>query len=294
MSSLQSMTGFAVGMAPMETGEITCEIRSLNSRYLEIYVKLPRQIYDLEDAIKEIIRKKLDRGKISCTINLNTDGSPVQNLRVNADSVRFYKNLLEQIRDSAGLKEPLRLEHLLDFKEILAFENGENLGEGSQAQLLKLVENVCEKLQQTRAAEGKHLQSDLEERLTAIEKLVKQIEVLGKGNAKIEFNKLCGRVFHLVDEGKIDRNRLEMELALIADRVDITEELVRMGSHISLFRKNLKKGSPIGKKLNFILQEMHREANTISSKNSLIEISTLIVSVKEEIEKIREQVQNIE
>lgn len=157
-----------------------------------------------------------------------------------------------------------------------------------------LINDAIAQLDITRGAEGENLRRDLADRLDALEKLTGEIAEMGKGNARSEFEKLYQRLITLVDEGKIDRNRLEMELALISDRVDISEEVVRMGSHIELFRENLRQGSPIGKKLNFILQEMHREANTISTKNTLIEISHRSVTVKEEIERMREQVQNLE
>ena len=145
-----------------------------------------------------------------------------------------------------------------------------------------------------RSQEGIHLKSDLQKRLDKITILTEEITGLSKENPSIEFEKLRKRLLSMITEDKIDINRLEQELAIIADRVDITEETVRMKSHIQLFQENLNTGSPIGKKLNFILQEMHRETNTMSNKTTIVEISHRLVTLKEEIEKVREQVQNIE
>jgi len=288
------MTGFASRKALVKTTELSSEIRSLNSRYLEMYVKLPTIFRDQEDAVKELIRQKVDRGKINCTIIIQAKEEALDALKVNEGAVKNYAKLLNDVRDTAGIDKKIELSDLLQFKDVFVAKEDDALSELLKKHLMNLVSDTLDGLNETRMREGDNLRNDLLQRLASITTLNDEIFELGKNNARTEFDKLNKRLISMIDEKKIDRNRLEMELALISDRVDISEEVVRMRSHLQQFQANLDKGSPIGKKLNFILQEMHREANTISSKSSLIEISKRIVTVKEEIERMREQVQNIE
>jgi len=294
MSAIYSMTGFASYSDKLQDNEISCEVRSVNSRYLEIYLKVPKALSEFEDRLKEIVRQKVKRGKLNIIINFSSLTPALQNLKVDENSVLLFKNLLNQIREIAGIQDPIRLEHLLEFKEIISFE--EQIEE--EAEIFKALSEVLNQtldaLNVNRQSEGENLKLDIMERLKNIERLAQEIEIAGKDNAKIEFKKLYNRILSLIEEKKLEPNRLELELALISDRVDITEEIVRLKSHVQLFKENLEEGSPIGKKLNFILQEMHREANTIASKSTVLEVSHRIVEIKEEIERIREQVQNIE
>ncbi|MEL6822027.1 MAG: YicC/YloC family endoribonuclease [Calditrichota bacterium] len=292
--AIYSMTGFAARKSLVGTTEISAEVRSLNSRYLEMYVKLPPLFREQEDAVKELIRQKVDRGKINCTITLHAKEDSLDTLQVNESAVKNYTQLLNDVRRVASIEKPLELSDFLQFKDLFVAKEDDEMGELLRNNMQLLLADTLDGLNETRSREGANLKKDLLGRLDAIATLNAEITDLGKDNARTEFNKLHKRLLSMIEEQKIDRNRLEMELALISDRVDISEEVVRMTSHLDQFKTNLSKGSPIGKKLNFILQEMHREANTISSKSSLIEISKRIVTVKEEIERMREQVQNIE
>ena len=294
MAIIYSMTGFASEKMQFEKSEIACELRSLNSRYLEIYTKFPNNFRELEDRAKDIIRKNVHRGKINCAITLTSQDQVLQNLQINPGTVNMYKSLFEDIRDEVGIDSPVQLSDLLQFKEIFVAAEEDDANDEMMDAICNLLLKTLNQLNETRSKEGANLKRDLEERLATIGKLVGEVGELSKGNAKTEFDKQYRRLLNMIDENKIDRNRLEMELALISDRVDISEELVRMMSHLELFQKTLDAGSPTGKKLNFILQEMHREANTMSTKNTLIEISHRVVTVKEEVERMREQVQNIE
>jgi uncharacterized protein (TIGR00255 family) len=293
MSKIYSMTGFALLSHPYGNG-ITCELRSLNSRFLEISIKTPIVLKDLEDSIKELIQKRIQRGRVTCTITFNSTDQSLENLKIDSTIVNQYKSLLNQIREIAEINEEVKLEHLLAFKDIISFEEDTSVDENLEKSIFELVEKTTSKLDEMRNIEGKNLSKDIRIRLDSIKNNLKKIEPSSKKNAKIEFDKLYKRLLSLIDEQKIDKNRLENELAIISDRVDVTEEITRLNSHIDLFEQNLKGGSPVGKKLNFLLQEMHREANTISSKSTLLEISHLVISIKEEIERIREQIQNIE
>ncbi len=288
------MTGFATVQAKYDETEVTCEIRSVNSRYLEISVKLPRVLADLENQIKEFVRGKISRGKVMYSLNFSSLTSELQNLKIDPSTVRTYMNLLEQMQSAAGLDAPIKLDHLLFFKDIISFEEESKIDESLTDFIRELTEQALDKLNEMRSLEGENLRSDLENRLEKIAQLAGEVAELGKDSPRVEFDKMYQRLMTMLGNNEIDRTRLEQELAIISDKVDITEETVRMKSHIQLFRDNLQAGSPLGKKLNFILQEMHREANTMSNKTTIIEISHRVVSMKEDIEKLREQVQNIE
>lgn len=294
MSPLKSMTGFATVQREYNSNEASCEIRSLNSRFLEISLRLPRMLTDLENSIKDLIRQKISRGKIMYSLNFSSLNNEYQNLKIQGDLIKFYKNLLEQIKKEAGIKTPLKLDHLLFFKDVISFEEDSSVDEELANFVYKLTDTTLDRLNEMQIQEGQYLGTDLEERIGKISQLNNEIKELSKSNPSAEFSRLYNRILGLIGEEKVDRNRLEQEMALIADKVDITEEVVRLQSHIQLFTDNLEEGSPVGKKLNFILQEMNREINTMSNKSTLVEISHRVVQLKEEIEKIREQVQNIE
>jgi uncharacterized protein (TIGR00255 family) len=294
MNNLKSMTGFSSVQTQYNNNEVTCEIRSLNSRYLDVSVRLPKIVSELENNIKDIIRNKITRGKIMFSLNFSSLVNEVQNLRIDPDVVKTYMDLLHQLKTSAGIDSDVKLDHLLYFKDIISFEEESEIDEQLVILVEKITKESLDKLNEMRAQEGFHLRKDLEGRLNSISQLINEIEKYGQDNPKIEFERLNKRLQALINQEQIDRNRLELEQALIADKVDITEETVRMRSHIQLFNENLNLGSPIGKKLNFILQEMSRETNTISNKSTIVEISHRVVTLKEEIEKVREQIQNIE
>jgi len=294
MGKIYSMTGYASSTTALEGGDLICEIRSLNSRYLEIFLKLPQSLKAFEDQIKGLIRKKINRGKINCVLTATSADMFQNGLQVNAAAVKLYRDLLENIREAADITAPLQLNDLLLFKDVFTVDEEKPVDEALQEKLSELLNTTLDELNSTRSEEGENLRKDLSERLNTIQKLAKEVGNYGTENARVEFDKQYERLKKMIDENKLDRNRLELEVAIISDRVDISEEIVRLQSHITLFRDNLENGSPIGKKLNFILQEMHREANTMSSKNTMIDISHRVVTIKEEIERMREQVQNIE
>jgi uncharacterized protein (TIGR00255 family) len=295
MNNLYSMTGFASTQAEYNNSEITCEIRALNSRYLEISIRLPKVLSDLENSIKELIRQKITRGKIMYSLNFSSLSSELQNLKIDPDTIQIYMNLLKEMKKAAHIDSKISLDHLLSFKDIISFEEEAEIDEEFAKFIFSVTKDALKKLDEMRSQEGDFLRKDLQSRMGNILQLTDEIAQLGKNNARSEFEKLYKRLLSLIsDEKQVDKYRFEQELAIIADKVDITEESVRLKSHIQLFEENLKGGSPVGKKLNFILQEMNRETNTISNKTTMVEISHRVVALKEEIEKIREQVQNIE
>ncbi|MDX2129706.1 MAG: YicC/YloC family endoribonuclease [Chloroherpetonaceae bacterium] len=292
---IESMTGY--GFAEKTNGNTTfsAEIRSVNSRFSEINLKLPRVLSSREIEAKEIIRKQLLRGKISASLQITkTDGENIP-LRLKSDTVRGYIHLLRDLKQASGIEEEIRLDHLLKFTDI--FES--DIGEEEEESLWHLGETVLEEaiknLREMRRKEGIELGKDFETRIESINQTLLKIESLSKQTIEETREKIRQKVREiLTDETKISRDRLELEVVLIADKMDITEECVRFRSHNKFFIEALRNAEPSGRKLNFLLQEQNREANTIASKSQNSEIAQLVVFLKEELEKIREQVQNIE
>jgi uncharacterized protein (TIGR00255 family) len=290
----RSMTGFGRAEIKNEKYEITAEIRNLNNRYLDINLRLPKSLSAYEFSLKELFKKKVARGKLTININFTDLLLANGNFVLNEESVRFYYNLLNQIKKQTGVEGEITLDHLLQFKELIAPEEYVREDEEISTLLLKVVDEALENLNEMRSKEAENIGSDIIYRVNLIDKTVQEINEKGKENPRAELRKLSDRLKELVNSHEINENRLEMELALLADRVDITEECIRLKSHVALFLEVFETKEEVGKQLTFILQEMQRESNTIGSKTTDVSISHLIISMKEEIEKIREQVQNLE
>ena len=291
---LRSMTGF--GRAEKKDGqyEFSVEIRSLNNRYLDIGLKIPKALNIYEYKLKEMIKKSITRGKISATINFKNLAMTNGNLRLNTETIHFYLNLLEQIKKQTGLQDKLTLDHLLQFKELFEPDEEETEDVEIEARLIHVFEEALADLDTMRRKEAENLCKDIENRIGILSKTLAVIREAARDSARREMEKLYQRLKEQIDSNEVDRQRLELELAIIADKVDVTEECIRLGSHIDLFIDVLQTKSEVGKQLTFILQEMHRETNTIGSKTSEVKISHEIIRMKEEIEKLREQVQNLE
>ncbi len=290
------MTGYGNGSCSDAGLHASAEIRSVNSRFIEISVKLPRQFSARELEVREFIRKELQRGKISVTVQLERDAGRDLPIRINVESVRAYAALLSELRTAAGIDEPIRLDHLLKFSEV--FVSNEDAGSGQDKEwsaVQKALMLSIHALKEMRRKEGEELLRDFQKRIHSIEETLDRVQALSQKTIDDVREKLRGRVREiLVDESKISRERLELELVLLADKLDITEECVRFRSHNKFFLKTLMQDDSPGRKLNFLLQEQNREANTIAAKAQNADIAQAMVFVKEELEKIREQVQNIE
>lgn len=289
-----SMTGFGRAEIANDRFEMVAEVRALNNRYLEISIRLPKSLASYEYGLKEVVKRYVLRGKISITINFRDMLNLTENFVLKKESVRFYRTILEQIRKEAGLDDPIKLEHLLQFSELLEPDDVELKDDELEKALNEVMEKALTSLNNMRREEGRNMIVDIRERVSGIGSKLEEIDAQGKDNPRRELEKLTLRLTELIRSGEVDRNRLELELAMISDRVDITEECTRMRSHLQLFRDVLDHEEEVGKKLTFILQEMQRESNTIGSKTTEISISHSIIGIKEEIEKIREQVQNLE
>lgn len=290
---ISSMTGYGKGILQEGGLLIEVEIRSLNSRFLEISVKLPRGLSNKEFDIREKIKKSVRRGKLGLTIHIRREEAGGKYGFIDSEGLKDVINFLLELKNTAKIKDKITLDNLLTFQHLFFTDNAKNL-EGEFELIEKAINLALEDLYNMRRKEGETLAKDLSERLNNIEVTVKRIEDADTVSVQEYFDKLKERAKQLFNElGEYDE-RLNMELALLAERYDVTEECVRLKSHLKIFRDTMNNSDEAGRKLNFISQEMNREANTINSKSLSSEISHQGILIKEELEKIREQIQNIE
>ena len=256
---------------------------------------MPKQIFHLEHEIKSMVKDFAMRGKINVFVNLkslNSDG--VNGLQINDESVTSYLQLLKRLKKKYKLYGKLRLDHLLAFSDLFIYEEDILFRDQIWEAIKETLDRALNNFTQMRKDEGVELERDLSERILQLDEKVNRIEQISLARHDEELEKLKQRVAEIVKIGIVDETRLETEVAFLMNRIDVTEECVRFKSHNKLFLSSMNSDEAVGRKLNFLLQEMTREANTIGSKANHADISHLVVEIKEEIEKIREQVQNIE
>jgi len=289
---MKSMTGYGKSEVETKYGKLVVETRSENHRFLDIKFQLPDSTLSIENQLSETVKNSILRGKIRVTVSLE---SPKNNSSsINLELAKKTKKNIDLLKKELGIKEETRLEHFLMIREIFAGDTKQSLSKEEIAVIDKTVSEAIKKLDQSRSSEGRKLGKDIRQRLKTIEKLTVTIKSKRKDFIKNTSLKLQERIEKLLEDTKIDEERLYQETAYLAERSDITEELVRLKAHISKFRETCGKNGSIGKELDFLLQEMNREAGTISAKSKDAEISHCIIDLRSEMEKIREQVQNIE
>lgn len=290
-----SMTGFGRGSAHLDGISIVVELRSVNSRYLEISARMPRLLAEREADLQARIRHAFERGRISVQVQIEADAVQEPGLQVNVSAARAYRQLLDTLRESAGIDEPVGLQHLLTFSDVFtARVDNEDASERLWSGLVQALDEAVADLQGMRRDEGAALQRDLEERLLVMENALGSVEERAPERIAEARARLLQRLEEVLSDERLNRDRIELEMVLYADKLDVTEECVRLRSHINLFREALASEEPSGRRLNFVVQEMNREINTIGSKANDAAIAQRAVSMKEELEKIREQVQNVE
>ena len=289
---IYSMTGYGKSSTSKNKISAEVEVKSVNSRFFEISLKLPSILSSYDYEVRELIKSRVQRGKLSVIVHLKKDNLE-SDFNIDNKKLLSHISLLNKVRKTAGIKEEIKLEHLLVNKEI--FLNQDSDITKSEFELVKsaLLKSL-DKLILMKKKEGDELAKDFSHRIEKIGKTVSDIEKNYKQSVADYHTKLKDRIKELLADAEINEDRLNLELALIADRADITEECVRLKSHLKFFRESLKNENEPGKKLNFLCQEMNRETNTISSKSVATSIIHSSVLIKEEIEKIREQLQNIE
>lgn len=291
---IASMTGYGYGQAAGDGIAVAVELRSVNSRFLEVATRLPRSLSSRENEIKEMIRKRIARGKITMVATADRENGGELPLKINASAARAYYKLLNQLRKAVKLKEPVKLDHLLRFSEVIEAQEIDSADEGEWLILQEALSKAIDGLIAMRLQEGSELKKDFHHRIGLIDGLLDRIDVLSREQVPNERMRLRERIQQLMEKESLNEGRLELEVALLADRLDVTEECVRFRSHNKFFLEALVNDEAAGRKLNFLVQEMNREVNTIGSKSSASEIAHLVVGVKEELERIREQLQNIE
>jgi uncharacterized protein (TIGR00255 family) len=288
------MTGYARHQATLKPGELEAEAKSVNSRYLEISIRLPKLLSSYEYSLREQVKQYITRGKLLIQVNLVRLNPEFSAVSLNEDILDAYFSLLQRMKDKLRLKGDIGIEHLLQFREIFDSNESSAVDEEVENELKHFVGELMQKHRKSRQIEGENLMQDIQARLQVIKNGLARIKPLAQQNPQMEFDKQKKRLMNLLKGHELDENRLLQELAILADKVDVTEEIVRLESHIQLFEQTLQIKEPTGKKLNFILQEFHRELNTMGVKTTLLDISKEVVHMKEEVEKIREQIQNIE
>ena len=287
------MTGYGKGSISKNKTSAEVEVKSVNSRFFEVSLKLPSILFPYDYEIREFIKNKVQRGKVSVVIHFKKDGVENGYVTIDENKLLNHLSLIKKIKKAAGVKDEITLEHLLSSKEIFTSQDAE-LSNAEFDIVKSALNKALDKLMLMKKKEGAELSRDLSARIENIISNVSAIETEFRKSINEYHVKLKQRIQELIGNVELNEDRLNIELALIADRADITEECVRLRSHLKFFKETLKNEKEPGKKLNFLCQEMNRETNTISSKSISTSIIHSSVLIKEEIEKIREQIQNIE
>jgi len=290
-----SMTAFSRSEKSTDTIQVVVEIRSLNSKNLDLVLRLAPTYFVFEDQIKTMIKKYLHRGRIETMISIQENIESQDRFEANIDRATEYIHVLKQVIDHFQLKHTIGLRDIMKAGNIIKPLEKENDLESVEPLVIECLQNALSDLCTMRSTEGKALFLDIDHRLNDIEKSLQKISSLANEQLDYYYHKLKERIATLTrNMVDIDPVRVSQEAAIYADRSDISEEITRLDSHIKQFRTLMNENQPVGRKLNFLLQEIGRELNTIGSKSGSAEISRIIVTLKSEHEKIREQIQNIE
>ncbi len=291
---IRSMTGYGSAKGTVAGFAVTVELRSVNNRYLDLGIKLPRGFLFAESEIKNYIQKKVLRGKVDFFLTLDTVESDQTRIRVNTRLAEAYRNAITEIGQNLALPASVSALDIARFSDVLSLEKEELDQDAFLEQLLPLLDAALSDFNAMRTREGEKLAEDLLQKADKIEEMVRAVECKAPNTVLAYRERLEAKLREILNDSSVAEERVIAEAAIFADRVATDEETVRLHSHLSQFRKLMAEGSPIGRKLDFLIQEFNREANTIGSKCQGSEIAYLVVELKSEIEKIREQVQNIE
>ena len=291
---MNSMTGFGKAELVTKQGTFTVEISSVNNRYLEVSARLPRQFSALEYRVRELIGEHLNRGKVFAFIGFTESEQSPNKYYINKNAMISLSRQLQQISKELNLSGGVTISDLLVFPEVTRLDDAIYDEKAIWESMEKAVTKALKGLLKMRQKEGAAMARDMKKRLATIKKLNQAIKKDAKLVVDRYRERLHTRLEELLSSAQLDPGRLEQEITILADRSDISEECTRLSSHINQYQADLTGKQAVGKRLNFILQEMHREANTIASKASESSITSAVISLKEEIEKLREMVQNVE
>lgn len=292
---LKSMTGYGKSSCQADDLSIELEVKSVNSRYLDINIKMPNSLNFLEDSIRKFIKDRVSRGRLDIFIRSKKRNISKSRIEVDTDIALDMKKQLEKIVEITGLDSRIELKDILKNEEVLNYVQDELDQDYVRDQVISVLEIALDQFEEMRQIEGENLKAVLKDFISNMSEITEQIKYLSKDFTKEYKEKLEESINKMLDgKNPIDEDRLANEIVFMADRADINEEISRLESHYSQFISNLEVNQPVGKKLDFICQEMLRETNTIGSKSSKIEITDLVIEQKTIIEKVKEQVQNIE
>ncbi len=291
---IKSMTGYGRTCVMIGDKEITVEIRSVNHKYFDFSPKVPRIYGYLEDRLKKLTAESVNRGKVDMFVGINCIGGPNNEVSLNDEILKSYLKALRKISDDYGVEYDVTVSGLSRYPDVFSVVAKEEDEDELWNNVKTVAQSALKSFDDMRQIEGERLYSDLKSRCEAIEKHLEVIEELSKKSVPEYKQKLLDRIAELMGDVKVDESRLMTEVAIMADKLATDEETVRLRSHIAQFYKMLESNEPIGRKMDFLIQEMNREINTTGSKANDLEIARIVVEVKSEIEKIREQVQNVE
>jgi uncharacterized protein (TIGR00255 family) len=290
---LKSMTGYGRSELTIGNARCTIEIRCVNGRFLDFTARLPKEWSDKEVQIRELIHGRVDRGTVNVMVRCEDLGGE-SSLRIDTSLAKGYIDALQRIKEEFHLAGEVSIDQIALFPQIFEGTVSSSQGPDAWLELQPAMISALDALDEMRIREGAEISRDLSARLDAIAEALVQVEHLSAERIPLERERLRERVRQVIADEGIDEQRLHLEIVLLADKLDISEESVRLRSHLKHFREDMQTGGAVGRKLNFQMQEMNREVNTIGSKSNDATIARFVVGMKEELERIREQVQNIE
>ena len=291
---VKSMTGYGRAVETVNGREFTVELRSVNNRYLDCTVKLPRALSFAEDAVKQAVKGSISRGKVDVFISVRSEGAQDVMITLNTAMVEGYLGAMRQMASDYGVREDISVSLLSRMPDVFTVDKPKVDEEQLLSDLLSVVNQALERYDAMRSAEGKALENDLRTRGQTILSLVEQVEAGSSQTVADYRTRLENKLKEVLASTTIDESRILTEAAIFADKVAVDEETVRLRSHLDQMNNMLTTGGAIGRKLDFLLQEMNRESNTIGSKCSDVRLARIVVEIKAELEKIREQTQNFE
>ena len=291
---ISSMTGYGRAQALLNGREITIEIKAVNHRYFEYGARLPRAFSYLEDEVKKAVAEAVSRGKIEVNISVQNVSAQDTIITINKDIAKAYYEALSQMAEELDIPNDIKATTLSRFGDIFAQTKVQNSEDTIKLDILSTLQEAINSFKNMRANEGEKLKGDILGKLAFLEEITNNIEKKAEERASVYYDKLYQKMQAILNDTQIDEVRVLQEAAIYADRASVDEEIVRLKSHITQYRDLLETHSAIGKKLDFLTQELNREINTIGSKANDLQITNLVINAKSEVEKIREQIQNIE
>lgn len=291
---IRSMTGYGAAEKILNGRSIRVEIKSVNHRYFEYSARVPRSCGFVEERMKRLLSDGISRGKVEVGVTLQTVEGLNEEITVNKDVVKSYVDALRSIKDEFGLADDLTLSAVAKFPDAFTVVKAETDEDALWADIESVAKEALDAFVKMRETEGERMKADVLEKADEIEKMVAIVEERSPETVNEYRERLLAKMEEVLENSQIDKTRIVQEAAIYADKVAVDEETVRLHSHLAQLRKILDMDEPVGRKLDFLIQEVNREANTIGSKCSDVEIAQVVVNIKSEIEKIREQIQNIE